>query len=80
MKVNVLMLISILIVLSISGCSVKTEYIKVPQKCIIPDTQEPIIVNDKSSDVFEASKKCTLNYIKMKEYAEQLKINSEVCK
>lgn len=78
------MLCSILIAIAISGCGSiepKVEYVYVPQKCVVPETQEPIISN-KSCEI---DYNCTVvkvlsNYEAMKAYAESLKANSEVCK
>ena len=79
MKHFVIMLMSFFLLLSISGCTPKTIYIKVPQKCTIPDTEEPSIDNSYGGDIMVSAKRCAKNYTKMKEYADKLKVNSKVC-
>lgn len=80
MKQTVKVLSGFFLLLSISGCTPKTVYINVPVKCKIPETQEPSIENTSCDTLLCASKVCVKNYNKMKEYAEKLKANSEVCK
>lgn len=64
-----------------SGCACREKCIVyVPQKCTVPDTEEPIIDNKHYEDNASIVKKALNNYTKMKEYAEKLKANSEVCK
>lgn len=63
-----------------SGCC--KESINIPQKCIVPYTDEPkifmgICENGDNGCVVE---KVLRNYDAMKDYAMRLKINSEVCR
>ena len=75
------MLLIALIIISISGCS-KQECKPIPQKCVVPYTDEPIIDNSLCSknDYKCAHDKNIKNYEAQKDYAERLKNNSEVCR
>lgn len=80
---HAMMLLAILTLIIFSGCSQKEcKPILVPQKCIVPQTPEPIIDyapcadNEYSCAVSKALK----NYEAQKSYARELKINSEVCR
>lgn len=79
MKQIALMLSSFLIILTISGCTSKVEYVMVPQRCTIQAVEEPIIDTTFNDNIFNATKQCTHNYLSMKEYAEKLKAASMVC-
>jgi hypothetical protein len=52
----------------------------VPQKCVIPPVDEPVIDNvkyDRSEDIVS---KALLNYVEMKKYAQKLLRSQEVCR
>lgn len=78
---HVTMLLAILTLITFSGCA-KKECIAIPQKCTVPTTPEPEIdyeqcaANDYSCIVSKVLK----NYEAQKNYARELKINSEVCR
>lgn len=87
MRQTVMLLWSISIILFINGCASpmsepKVEYINIPQKCTVPDVEEPIIDNTKcpKGDYACKASKAELNYIAQKKYAEKLKKSSEICK
>jgi len=73
------MLLSMLMIISFSGCC-KNEI--VPQKCKVPFTEEPMIDNEKCEDGNNGCviSKALRNYEAQKDYANRLKINSEVCR
>lgn len=76
-----LMLCSILIItVTNQGCC--PECPTVPQKCIVPHTDEPSIDYSLCDDNnFSCiGSKALVNYESMKAYANKLKSNSEVCK
>lgn len=80
---HVTMLLAILTLITFSGCAEKEcKPVLVPQKCIVPQTPEPEIDyepcehNDYSCIVSKVLK----NYEAQKNYARELKINSEVCR
>lgn len=50
------------------------------EQCITPDVKKPKIDNSKKSDILLASKQCVQNYLKIKQYAEELRKANEVCK
>lgn len=82
---HVIALLVILITMLISGCSTceqSIEHVYVPQKCVVPETEEPILNNAKCDklDYNCAVVKVLSNYEAMKRYAELLKYNSEACK
>ena len=80
---HVAMLYFILITITFSGCSQKEcKSIFIPQKCIVPYTPEPIIDYTQCSNEDYAciTSKVLKNYEAQKNYARELKINSEVCK
>ena len=77
---HVKMLLICLITISISGCS-KEECKPIPQKCIVPYTDEPTIDNENCDNNTTCTiKKALKNYEAQKDYAERLKNNSEVCR
>lgn len=73
-----------LIVLLFNGCGKcpepKVEYVNVPQKCIVPYVEEPIIDNTQYATYPEIIAKAMKNYTVMKEYSEKLRASSEVCR
>jgi hypothetical protein len=80
---HVQMLLTILTAIIFSGCSHKEcKPVLIPQKCIVPITQEPEIdnipcLNNEYSCVVG---KALRNYEAQKSYAKELKNNNEVCK
>jgi len=74
----------ILILSLINGCAVKQpelqQVVYVPQKCIIPTVEEPIIDNASYTEPRDIVSKALTNYTKMKEYAEKLLTSQSVCK
>jgi len=78
---HVMMLLAILILIVFSGCATK-ECVAIPQKCVIPNTQEPIIDYEPCVDKDYACvvSKVLKNYEAQKNYAKELKANSEICK
>ena len=74
------------IILIFSGCMAKpcpapqVEYVNVPQKCVVPYTEEPVIDNAHYETYPQIVVKALQNYTAMKEYAMKLKVNSEVCR
>lgn len=68
----------LLITLLISGCF-GNEPVPVPQKCTVPETEEPVIDNRKYNNANEIVVKALTNYVNMKEYADRLLINSKAC-
>lgn len=86
MRTTLTLLCSSLIALSFSGCATgtcepKIVEVKVPQKCVIPTVDEPIIDNTQLSptDYVGITKKAINNYIEMKKYADKLKEAQKVC-
>lgn len=79
------MLIS-LCILSITiifnGCAEKTICAPIPQKCRVPYTELPKIDNTLCDDQNYSciTQKVLLNYEAMKEYADTLLSNSQVCR
>ena len=75
---------AIWIALLINGCAVKQpelqQVVYVPQKCIIPTVEEPIIDNASYTEPRDIVSKALMNYTKMKEYAEKLLASQTVCK
>ena len=81
---QIVMLVSLtLTIISFNGCCTKcpeTSVVYVPQKCVIPSVDEPLIDNtryDRSEDIVS---KALLNYVEMKKYAQKLLKSQEVCK
>lgn len=74
------MLCSLLIITFIDGCALKT--VPVPQRCVVPPTDEPIIDNTPcpKEDYKCKAQKSLKNYEAQKKYAKDLKNNSEVCR
>lgn len=80
---QIVMIASLLsITLSFNACCSKDciQYVNVPQKCIIPKVQEPIIDNDVKYSNADIVAKALKNYTTMQEYAEKLLASQEVCK
>jgi hypothetical protein len=80
-----ILLSTILTIISFSfcGCADKAQEPKivyVPQKCIIPKVDEPIIDNNKYVNSKDIVAKAIMNYEAMKVYAEKLLTSQEVCK
>jgi hypothetical protein len=76
-------LLAILITISFSSCSEPqpdTKIVYVPQKCIIPAVEEPMIDNTGYTRSKDVIAKAILNYEAMKKYAEKLLASQEVCK
>jgi hypothetical protein len=76
-------LLIILTLTHFSACSERDcKPLLIPQKCVIPDTKEAIIDNTlcPPNDYSCVVGKAIGNYIEMKRYATELKINSSVCK
>jgi hypothetical protein len=57
----------------------QVEYVNVPQKCVVPYTEEPVIDNAHYETYPQIVVKALQNYTAMKEYAEVLLENSKVC-
>ena len=76
-------LCSISTILVFSGCTCKVpepKVVYVPQKCVVPNVEQPVIDNagyDKYEDI---ASKALLNYNAMKKYSEKLLKAQEVCK
>ena len=63
-----------LIVLSTSGCTSKCD--PVPQKCVVPSVEYPDINNTRCGEDYKCIyEKVSINYFRMKEYAEKLYIS-----
>lgn len=80
---HVTMLLAILTLITFSGCSKKEcKPVLVPQKCVVSFTQEPTIDYTPCTDKDYACivSKSLKNYEAQKNYAKELKINSEVCR
>lgn len=78
-----MMLCAISTAILFSGCCPKPNACPpIPQKCVVPYTEEPVIDNTKCDDSNYSciASKALLNYEAMKNYAKMLQINSEVCK
>lgn len=76
-----MMLLLSLTVISISGCGKEVQYIKVPQKCVVPTVEKPPIDNTScGDDMICVYRKVLSNYEKMKLYATDLEAASVVCK
>ena len=71
-------------ILIFSGCGKcpepKVEYVNVPQKCVVPSVEKPIIDNTHYESYSDIVAKAMKNYTLMKEYAEKLETASGVCK
>lgn len=87
MRQTVMLLWSSLIISLISGCAgqapePKVEYVNIPQKCSVPETEDPIIDNTKcpKKDYACIAAKAELNYTAQKKHGEKQKKNSEVCR
>jgi hypothetical protein len=52
----------------------------VPQKCVIPLVEEPVIDNTSYTRSKDVVAKAILNYEAMKRYADKLLSSQEVCK
>lgn len=72
----------ILTVTIFSGCSQECKPVLVPQKCVVPQTPEPTIDYEPCADNDYGCivSKSLKNYEAQKNYARELKINSEVCR
>lgn len=78
MRLIVIIAISILVPLSISGCFGK-KVILVPTECIIPETLTPEVDNEVKPTTLLESKKCTKNYFKYKEAFEIQNTKIKLC-
>lgn len=78
---HVTMLLAILTLTIFSGCAQK-ECVAIPQKCVVPTTPEPTIDYEPCADNDYGCivSKSLKNYEAQKNYAKELKINSEVCR
>jgi hypothetical protein len=56
------------------------EYVNVPQKCVVPSVEKPIIDNTHYESYSDIVAKAMKNYTLMKEYAEKLETASGVCR
>lgn len=64
----------------ITSCSKPTPtVVYIPQKCIIPQIEPPIIDNAKYESYNEIISKALKNYVAMKEYSEKLLEAQKVC-
>jgi hypothetical protein len=75
--------ILITISFSLAGCAEQCpepKIVYVPQKCIIPIVDEPVIDNTSYTRSKDIIAKAILNYEAMKKYAEKLLSSQEVCK
>lgn len=80
---HVMMLLAILTLTIFSGCADKEcKPVLVPQKCVVPTTPEPTIdyTPCDNKDYACIASKVLKNYEAQKNYARELKINSEVCR
>ena len=80
---HVMMLLLSLIVISISGCCRQdcVKIVKVPQKCVVPTVETPVIDNAScDGNITCVYRKVLSNYEKMKLYATDLETASVVCK
>lgn len=83
---RVTILSMLLIAISFSGCAVPKPIIPVPQRCVPPYTQEPMMDNfpcpkdDKAKRYKCVHDKVLKNIEAKNKYAEELKNNSEVCR
>jgi len=76
-------LCSILTLSFFSGCAPKCPeptYVYVPQKCVIPPVDEPVIDNNRYESSEDIVSKALLNYVEMKKYATKLLKSQEVCR
>ena len=76
------MLLVILTLITFSGCTQKEcKPVLVLQKCVVPQTTEPTIDYEPCADNNYGCivSKSLRNYEAQKNYAKELKINSEVC-
>ena len=80
---HVMMLLLSLTVISISGCSCRegcVKYVKVPQKCVVPNVEKPMVDNTScDGNMTCVYHKVLSNYEKMKLYATDLESASKVC-
>jgi hypothetical protein len=79
----VTILCSISIVISFNGCTAEQpepKIVYVPQKCVTPDVEKPMIDNKSYTNSHDIVAKALLNYEMVKEYAEKLLASKEVCK
>lgn len=67
-----LMLPIVLLILTISGCSVKT--------CKTPDIPRPDFNNTESGNIVINAKRCIKNFAILKNYTLKLEAANEVCK
>lgn len=77
MQLIVKILTSFFVVLFISGCGYKV--IMVPQKCVIPNTDRPIIDTKEYNTTLGESKQCVTNYFRTKEAYEILLEAVKLC-
>jgi hypothetical protein len=79
-----MLLCSILIITSFSGCVVEQQQepkvVYVPQKCVPPDVDEPVIDNTQYTNNKDIVAKAIMNYEAMKKYSEKLLASKDVCK
>ena len=72
----------LLIAILLSGCADKgigINTVYVPQKCVIPKTELPIIDNTHYTLNNDIVAKALLNYTKLREYTEKLIEAQKVC-
>ena len=83
---RVTILLTLLIAISISGCAGSKPIVPVPQRCVPPYTQEPVMDNapcpqdDKAKRYKCVHGKVLKNIEAKNKYAEELKNNGEVCR
>lgn len=69
-----------LTLISFNGCCPKPPLVVyVPQKCVIPKVDQPIIDNEDKNTSKDIVSKAILNYLNMKQYAEKLLASQKVC-
>jgi hypothetical protein len=81
--VTTLLATLIIISFNLTGCSEpqpEPKIVYVPQKCVIPLVDEPVIDNTSYTRSKDIIAKAILNYESMKKYVEKLLSSQEVCK
>lgn len=80
MRLTAIICVSLLVVLTGSGCAAKTDQIVyVPQKCKVMLSPNPESAQCDSKDMLEWGKCAYKNYLIVKEYAEVIKTEAKVC-
>ncbi len=72
----------LLLIILLSGCADKgigINTVYVPQKCVIPETELPIIDNTHYISNNDIIAKVLKNYVAVKEYSEKLLQAQKVC-